>query len=157
VLAPGAPDQPLQLIDARDLARWMLDAFQDGHRGVFNAVSHTGHATMGSLLEACRDVTGSRAELVWVPAGEVLAAEIEPWTELPIWMAPGTEGDSLHHANVERAYAAGLRPRPVEQTVSDTWSWLRERGLEAPQRPDRPPVGLSLEREQALLASWRSR
>src|SRR4051795_13001103 len=96
VLAPGTPEQPLQVIDARDLARWLLDAWRDGHRGVFNVVSRSGHATMGSLLEACRAVTGSRAELVWVPAAEVLAAGIEPWTELPIWMAPGTDGVALH-------------------------------------------------------------
>jgi 2'-hydroxyisoflavone reductase len=151
VLAPGAPDQPLQLIDARDLARWLLDAWQAGHRGEFNAVSRTGHATMGSLLEACRDATGSQAELVWVPAAQILAAGIEPWTELPIWMAPDTDGIALHHADVERAYAAGLRPRPIEATVADTWNWLQRVGLQPPQREDRPPVGLAPEREEAVL------
>jgi nucleoside-diphosphate-sugar epimerase len=157
VLAPGTPDQPLQLIDARDLAHWLLDAWEAGHRGVFNAVSRTGHATMGSLLEACRGVTGSGAELVWVPADEILEAGIEPWTELPIWMAPGTEGDSLHHANVERAYAAGLRPRPIEDTVADTWAWLQNAGLQPPQREDRPSVGLAPEREEAVINRSRQK
>jgi 2'-hydroxyisoflavone reductase len=156
VLAPGPPDQPLQLVDARDLARWLLDAWQAGHRGAFNVVSRTGHATMESLLEACRDATGSGAELVWIPPDEVLAAGIEPWTELPIWLPPDSEAIGLHHGDVERAYAAGLRPRPVEQTVADTWSWLNRVGLQPPQREDRPPVGLSPEREGAVLAS-RSR
>ena len=157
VLAPGSPDQPLQLIDARDLARWLLDAWQAGHRGAYNAVSRTGHATMGSLLGACRDVAGSGAELVWTPAEQVLAAGVEPWTELPIWMAPGTDGDSLHHGDVERAYAAGLRPRPVQDTVADTWEWLRSSGLRAPQREDRPPVGLAPEREEAVLNPSRQK
>jgi 2'-hydroxyisoflavone reductase len=157
VLAPGSPEDPLQLIDARDLAHWLLDAWHDGHRGTFNAVSRTGHATMGSLLEACRDVTGSGAELVWVPADEVLAAGIEPWTELPIWMAPDSDGIALHRADVERAYAAGLRPRPIEQTVADTWAWLQERGLQPPQREDRPPVGLAPEREEAVLNRSRQK
>jgi 2'-hydroxyisoflavone reductase len=157
VLAPGSPDQPLQLIDARDLAHWLLGAWPGGHRGAFNVVSRTGHATMGSLLEACRAATGSRAELVWVPADEILEAGIEPWTELPIWMAPGTEGIGLHHGDVERAYAAGLRPRPIEQTVADTWTWLQERGLQAPQREDRPPVGLAAEREEAVLNRSRQK
>jgi nucleoside-diphosphate-sugar epimerase len=158
VLAPGSPDQPLQLIDARDLARWLLDAWQGGHRGAFNVVSRSGHATMGSLLEACRDVTGCRAELVWVPADDVLAAGIEPWTELPIWMAPGSDGIALHHADVERAYATGLRPRPIQETVAETWAWLlQERGLEAPQRDDRPPVGLAPEREEAVLNRSRQK
>ena len=157
VLAPGAPGQPLQLIDARDLARWLLDAWQAGHRGAFNVVSRSGHATMGSLLEACRDATGSDAELVWVPAEDVLAAGIEPWTELPIWMAPDSDGIALHHGDVERAYAAGLRPRPIEQTVADTWAWLQERGLQPPQRADRPPVGLAPEREEAVLNPSRQK
>ena len=157
VLAPGSPGQPLQLIDARDLAQWLLAAWQAGHRGVFNAVSRTRHATMGSLLEACRGVTGSRAELVWVPADEILEAGIEPWTEPPIWMAPGTDGDALHHANVERAYAASLRPRPIQDTVADTWAWLQDRGLQPPQREDRPPVGLAPEREEAVLAQNRQK
>jgi 2'-hydroxyisoflavone reductase len=157
VLAPGTPDQPLQLIDARDLAGWLLDAWAAGHRGVFNVVSRSGHATMGSLLEACRTVTGSRAELVWVPADDVLAAGIEPWTELPIWMAPGTDGIGLHHGDVERAYAAGLRPRPIEDTVADTWAWLQDTGLHAPQRDDRPPVGLAPQREEAVLNRSRQK
>src|SRR4051812_42742768 len=142
VLPPGAPDQPLQVIDARVLARWLLDAWPDGHRGVFNVVSRSGHATMGSLLDACRDVTGSGAELVWVPAERVLAAGVEPWTELPIWLAPDSEDIGLHHADVERAYAAGLRPRPVEETVSDVWAWLESCGR-PPQRADRLPPGLA--------------
>jgi 2'-hydroxyisoflavone reductase len=157
VLAPGRPDQPLQLIDARDLAGWLLDAWEAGHRGVFNVVSRSGHATMGSLLEACRAVTGSRAELVWVPADEVLAAGIEPWTELPIWMAPGTDGLALHHGDVERAYAAGLRPRPIEDTVADTWAWLQDTGLHPPQRDDRPPVGLAPQQEEAVLDRYRQK
>jgi nucleoside-diphosphate-sugar epimerase len=157
VLAPGPPDEPIQVIDARDLARWLLDAWQAGHRGAFNVVSRSGHATMGSLLEACRAVTGSDAELVWVPADDVLAAGIEPWTELPIWMAPGTDGIALHRADVERAHAAGLRPRPIEDTVADTWTWLQDIGLRAPQRDDRPAVGLAAEREEAVLDRSRQK
>jgi hypothetical protein len=92
-----------------------------------------------------------------VPAEDVLAAGIEPWTELPIWMAPGSDGIALHHGDVERAYAAGLRPRPIERTVADTWAWLQERGLQRPQREDRPPVGLAPEREQAVLDRSRQK
>jgi nucleoside-diphosphate-sugar epimerase len=151
VLAPGRPDAPLQLVDARDLAAFVLDAWVAGERGPFNVVSRAGHATMGSLLEACREVTGSGAELVWVPEDELLAAGIEPWTELPIWLAESSVDIALHRADVERAYAAGLRPRPVRETVADTWAWLRTAGLQPPQRPDRPRLGLDPERERAVL------
>lgn len=152
VLAPGTPDQPLQIIDARDLARWLLDAWHEGRHGTFNVVSRSGHATMGSLLEACRDVTGSQAEFVWTPAKQILAAGIEPWTELPIWLDPDGDDIGLHHLGVERAHAAGLRPRPIEDTVADTWAWLQSRDLRPTQRPDRSPVGLSRARERAVIS-----
>jgi len=152
VLAPGHPDQPLQLIDARDLARWLLDAWRTGHRRAFNVVSRSGHATMGSVLEACRTVARSDAELVWVPAERLLEAGIEPWTELPLWLAPDSDDTGLHFGDVERAYTTGLEPRSIQSTVADTWAWLLSRNLRPTQRPDRPPVGLSAERERAVLA-----
>jgi len=151
VLAPGDPAAPLQLIDARDLASWLLDAWRDGHSGAFNVVGRSGEATMGSVLEACREATGARAQLVWVPAERVLAAGLEPWIELPLWLASEGDAIGLMHADVERAHAAGLKPRPVGETVADTWRWLEGRDLQPAQRPDRPRVGLSPERERLVL------
>jgi len=155
VLAPGPPDLPLQYVDARDLARFVLDAARAGRSGPFNVVSRGGHATMRSLLEACRAATSAReAALTWVDADTVLAAGIEPWTELPIWLPPDHEYAGLHAANVERAHGAGLRCRPVEETVADTWSWLASLPGPAPLRPDLPPPGLDEARERAVLDAW---
>jgi len=85
---------------------------------------------------------------------DVLAAGIEPWTELPIWLPPDHEYAGLHAANVERAHGAGLRCRPVEETVADTWSWLASLPGPAPLRPDLPPPGLDEARERAVLDAW---
>jgi nucleoside-diphosphate-sugar epimerase len=153
VLAPGPPELPLQLIDARDLAAFLLDAPRAGHHGPFNAVSRRGNATMGSLLEACRDVAGAAGtELRWTEPAVIAAAGIEPWTELPIWIPPGHEAEAMHGSNVERAHAAGLRCRPATDTVADTWAWLRSLDGPPPVRADRPAPGLSPERERAALA-----
>ncbi|MFF2013736.1 NAD-dependent epimerase/dehydratase family protein [Streptomyces sp. NPDC058195] len=152
VLAPGTPDVELQYIDARDLANWLLDTARYGLHGPYNLVSRTGHATMGQLLDACVRATGSGAELRWTPAETILAAGVEPWNDLPVWLPPGELYDTLHRGDVERAYASGLRCRPVEETVADTWKWLEELGGRAPQRPDRPEVGLDPEVEARLLA-----
>lgn len=152
VLAPGTPDLPLQYIDARDLATWLLDAGERDLAGPYNLVSRSGQATMGRLLDACVRATGSDAELRWTDAGPILAAGVEPWTDLPIWLPPGEVYDAIHGNDVERAYATGLRCRPVEETVADTWAWLEEQGGVAPQRPDRVPVGLDPEVEAKLLA-----
>ncbi|MFE0376069.1 NAD-dependent epimerase/dehydratase family protein [Streptomyces inhibens] len=151
VLAPGPRELALQYVDARDLAEWTLDAVQAGLGGAYNLVSEAGHATMGDLLESCVKVTGADAELRWTAPEDVLAAGIEPWTELPIWLAPGEMRDAIYGANVSKAVAAGLRCRPVAETVADTWAWLQTIGVVAPQRPDRPAVGLAPDKEAAAL------
>lgn len=156
VLAPGPRDLPLQLVDARDLARFVLDAATAGHGGPFNVVSRRGHATMGSLLEACRAAAGAPGvRLRWVDPAAIVAAGIAPWTELPVWIPPGHEYAGLHAANVERAHAAGLRCRPVEETVADTWAWLASLDGPPPLRRDLPPPGLDRERERAVLVDLR--
>ncbi|MGW1378828.1 NAD-dependent epimerase/dehydratase family protein [Streptomyces sp. NPDC002446] len=151
VLAPGPRDMALQYVDVRDLAEWTLDALEAGRGGAYNLLSEIGHATMGELLESCVKVTGSDAELRWTEPEDVLAAGIEPWIELPVWLAPGELRDAFYGADVAKALAAGLRCRPVSETVADTWSWLRSIGGTAPQRPDRPVVGLAEEKEAAAL------
>lgn len=158
VLAPGPADLELQYADARDLARFVLDAATAGQGGPFNVASRRGHATMASLLEACRSVAGAAdARLTWVDPEAVVEAGIEPWTELPIWLPPDHEYAGMHAANVERAHAAGLRCRPVEQTVVDTWAWLSALGGPAPLRDDLDPPGLDPARERAVLEDWHAR
>jgi 2'-hydroxyisoflavone reductase len=152
VLCPAPPDLPLQYVDARDLARWMLD----GATGTFNAVGPPGHATMGTLLEACRAATGGRARLVWADPGFVQDQGVEPWQDLPIWIPDGHEYRGMHAANVDRALAAGLSVRPVEETVRDTWEWLLAVDKRPALREDLPPVGLDPDRERAILGAWRS-
>jgi 2'-hydroxyisoflavone reductase len=153
VLAPGPADQPLQLIDARDLACFTLDAAVAGRSGPFNTVSRRGHATMRTLLEAGLAATGADATLRWVAPERILTAGIEPWTELPIWLPPDHEYAALHAADVERAHAAGLRTRPVAETVADTWAWLEQVDRDPPLRADLPAPGLDPDREQALLSA----
>ncbi|MFF3497701.1 NAD-dependent epimerase/dehydratase family protein [Streptomyces sp. NPDC003247] len=153
VLAPGPRDLPLQYVDVRDLAEWILGAVERGASGPYNLMSPQGHATMGGLLDACVRATGSAAELRWAAPRVILDAGIEPWTQLPVWVPPGSDlHDALHSADVSRAVAAGLSCRPVEDTVADTWRWLRGLGGTAPQRPDRTRKGLAPEVEAAVLA-----
>ncbi|MFD4992392.1 NAD-dependent epimerase/dehydratase family protein [Cellulosimicrobium cellulans] len=164
VLAPGPEDLPLQYVDARDLAAFALDAALAGASGPVDVVSTAGHTTMGELLAACVAATADDAaaagnppaELVWVEPEAVLAAGIEPWSQLPVWLPPGELHDALHGSDTSRAYALGLRPRDVRETVRDTWAWLRAldaAGEATPQRADRPAVGLPPDLEAATLAA----
>lgn len=151
VLAPGPRDRPLQYIDCRDLAAWMLAAAQRGLGGPVNTVSRPGHATIGSLLEAAREVTGSRANLVWAAPEVIEEAGIEPWTELPVWAPSDGEYAGLHSADVSAAYASGLACRAVTETVADTWRWLQAEGWPPPP-PGRPAPGLDPGKERDALA-----
>ncbi|WP_432135673.1 NAD-dependent epimerase/dehydratase family protein [Streptomyces sp. bgisy154] len=154
VLAPGPRELPLQYVDVRDLAAWLLGAVEQGLSGPYNLMSAQGHATMGELLDACAAVTGSGAVLRWADPRVILDAGIEPWTQLPVWVPPGSDlHDALHSADVSRALATGLSCRPVAETVADTWRWLREIGGTAPMRADRSPKGLDPELEAKVLAS----
>ena len=137
VLAPGPPDLPLQYIDCRDLAAWLLHAADAGTGGVFNTVSKPGQATMRGLLEAAKAATGSTARLVWVPPDVIERAGIAPWTELPVWVPPDSELIGLHTGDVSAVYAAGLHCRPIEANRVRHLGLAPGRGR--PAIPARPP------------------
>ena len=155
VIAPGPATMPLQYIDARDLAQWMIDCAERGVGGVFNAVGPVGDATMGAFLDAVCRVTRSSAELVWFTPEQIDAAGIVPWTELPVWVPPTGPLAGLHNCNVNAARRAGLHCRPIRETVEDTWTWLQDEGP-PPQREDRPTHGLDPQREIDILAAHPS-
>ena len=153
VLCPGPRSRPLQYIDGRDLANWLLLAAEKGLGGAYNTVSQPGHTTIGELLETARLVTGSQADLVWVAPSVIENATIASWSELPIWLPPEGEAAGLHAADVTAAHAHGLRCRPVAETIRDTWQWLQAEG--DPVALYDGSVGLPPEREQAILATLR--
>ena len=127
VLAPGSPDQPLQIVDARDLGAWLVAVAERRIAGVFNATGPEERLTLGGALE--RIAPG--AHIVWVDEQAILDAGVEPWTELPLW-APGEDFAWLCRVHVARALAAGLTFRPLEETARDTLAWSREAGEQRP-------------------------
>jgi 2'-hydroxyisoflavone reductase len=144
VLGPGEPSDPVQFVDVRDLGAWILRATEAGLSGAYNATGES--MPFVRLLEECRDVSGSDAELVWVPSDKLLAAGAEPWMGVPLWIAiPGWE--AANRVDVSKAAAAGLRFRPVAETIRDTLDWNAER-----EWPPAEGVGLSPEQERELLA-----
>jgi 2'-hydroxyisoflavone reductase len=147
VLVPAPPDAAAQVIDARDLAGWIVRAAEDGLAGTFNAVDRP--TTRGALLETCRRVAGPDAELVWVDSGFVAEHEVEEWMELPLWLHDPAYAGMLS-VDPSAALAAGLQPRPLEETVRDTLAWIRDGA------PD-GPAGLDREKERRVLAAWDAR
>ncbi|MFI5285483.1 MAG: NAD-dependent epimerase/dehydratase family protein [Candidatus Dormibacteria bacterium] len=152
VLAPGPRDIAIQYIDARDLAAFAIDTALNG---AVNVLSRPGHTTMSEVLALCREVTGSTASFTWVDAEFLLANNVAPWTELPIWVPPIGDMAAFYTCDSSLALRSGLACRPARNTVQDTWSWLLEHpGWEQTVRANRSRVGMDPEREAALLAAW---
>ncbi|MFI9848164.1 NAD-dependent epimerase/dehydratase family protein [Nonomuraea sp. NPDC051941] len=137
MLAPGPADTPLQYIDARDLASWMLASAENGVGGASNVAGPPGQVTIGELLATALAVTGADAELVWAPA-ELLEEERFPLgMEFGLRYLNDPAPTGIHDADVGAALAAGLTCRPLRDTLADTWAWLRAEG-DPPTRPDAP-------------------
>jgi 2'-hydroxyisoflavone reductase len=151
VLAPESPDYAVQLIDARDIARFALAMAERRQGGVFNLCAPATPYPMVQILESCRTVTGSAATFTWVSAEFLRAHGLDAEEALPYWEAP--EYVAFTRFDPSKALAAGLHVRPLEESIRDTWSWDRAR-LDSPLRDG---VGVSLDREAELLAAWRAR
>jgi len=149
VLAPEPADQPVQLVDARDLAAWCLDAVEAGRTGTVNATGAP--TTMRALLEELREALPGDAWLRWVEEAELLAAGVEPWEELPLWLAPSAHPDLRGFLAVDASRAA-IPARPLAQTARDTLAWVRERPGPPVGTRAATPAGISRGRERELLA-----
>ena len=148
VLAPGDPTAPAQLIDARDLADWMLSLIERGVTGTFNATGPAGPLTLGDCLERIRRAVGGNARLTWVSEEFLKAQGVEPWMQMPLWLP--TADRAFAAVSIARALTAGLRIRPLEDTARDTLAW--ERSLVPDPRPTSPAI--TAEREAELLEAW---
>jgi 2'-hydroxyisoflavone reductase len=149
VLAPGAHSLPIQVIDARDLAEWTLDLVEKAVPGTFNAITPTPPFGFGDLLDATvRAVGPADTTLTWVDAAW-LREQGETYSSLPLW----TEGEPewTLAADPTKALAAGLSPRPLTETIADTWDWVTQK-----QPAPVPGWGIATEREAELLAAWHS-
>jgi 2'-hydroxyisoflavone reductase len=150
VLVPGHPADPIALIDARDLARFACSSAV----GVFEAGGPDARDTWGDLLAACAAATGSSPRFVQVDSEWLAGEGVGFWTELPLWI-PQSLGPGLWRHDGAPAAAAGLRWRPLAETVADTWAW--QQAVEGGWRPTAATPGLAPEREVELLAAWASR
>jgi 2'-hydroxyisoflavone reductase len=154
VLAPAPPESPVQFVDARDLAGWMLHLIEARVGGTYHATGPAEPLDLGGVLEACRVAAGREARVVWVDEAFLLERGVTPWTELPLWV-PAAASD-FARIDCSRARAVGLRFRPLADTVRDTLDWELAHPLEA--RPPRPALGgpgpLEASREAELLGEW---
>ncbi len=149
ILAPAPADYPVEFTDVRDLAGWMVRVAEERIAGVFNVSGPDEPATLGALLETCRAISGSDAQIRWADDGFLQKNEVQPWSQLPLWIGNGPENAGFSRFDCRRAIAAGLTFRPVAETVASTLAWAQGRSADHQWR-----AGLTPEREAALLTQW---
>lgn len=155
VLAPGPAGAPVQFIDVRDLAEWMIRLVGEGMSGTFNATGPATPLTMRGLVEACRGVAAPGTRVTWVHGSFLIEQGVRPWTDLPLWLPPSMH--ALSQLDSGRAVARGLTFRPLADTVRDTLEWELATPPEARRWKPRIPMPgpLDPERESELLAAWQ--
>lgn len=152
VLAPARSDYLVQIIDARDLAGWILTMVEAHQTGVYNATGPAHPLTLGNVLDTCRTVSGSDAHTTWVTEQFLLDQHVEPWMQLPLWVPESDPANAGFSAvNCHKAIAAGLTFRPLAATVRDTLAW------DATRPPDHEwRAGITRKRETELLQTWHA-
>ncbi|GHE37163.1 isoflavone reductase [Streptosporangium violaceochromogenes] len=147
VLAPGDPADPIQVIDGRDMAAWIVSMAGKAVSGAFHAVSPAPPFSFGDMLEAiASEVAPPGTTLTWA-GQDFLLAEGEDGRSLPLW----SEGDAwtaVNTASPAAAFAAGLTPRPLSRSIREIRACEASFSVEGTLTPAR---------EAELLARWRSR
>jgi len=147
LLAPGDPEQKVQFIDVRDLAEWSIAMVETRQIGVYNAKGPADTLPIRQVLERCREVSESDAQFEWVDEQFLLAHEVVPYLQLPLWVPREMVGFS--RVDCRKAIAAGLHFRSLTETIQDTLTWDATRPASYTLR-----AGLTPEREQQLLHVW---
>lgn len=154
VLAPGNPDDPVQFIDVRDLAAFMLLTVEQQRTATFSVVGPSERLSVRGMLEGCIAALESKATLTWADAEFLASQEVQPWMQMTVWVPPDSEFGGLGAVDGSAAWSAGLITRPVGETAKDTLTWWS--ALPEPRRKE-PRAGLSAEREVEVLAAWHGR
>ena len=154
VLAPGAPTDPVQFIDARDLAEWTIRMAEAKQTGIYTATGPAEPLTMGGMLDGIQRGIGSKAELVWVDADFLKAQKVSEWSDMPVWVPPVGEMAGFASRDIRRALDKGLTFRQVADTARDTLAWFK---AQPAARQATLRAGLKPAREAEVLAAWASR
>jgi 2'-hydroxyisoflavone reductase len=151
VLAPGSPDDPVQFIDARDLAEWTIRMVENRETGIYNAIGPAAPLGMGDMLEGIKVALKSDANFTWVNEDFLTEQKVEPWSDMPVWT--GKQG-GLARTKIERALVKGLTFRPLAETAHDTFAWFKSLPLD---RQSHLHAGVRREREAEVLAAWKKK
>jgi 2'-hydroxyisoflavone reductase len=148
VLAPGAPTDPVQFIDAQDLAEWTIRMAENRDTGIYNATGPAKPLGIGEMLDQIKGALKSDAKFTWVPAEFLGQQKVEAWSDMPVWAG---DESGLARTNINRALGKGLTFRPLTETARDTLAWFKSQPQD---RQSKMKAGITPEREAEVLAAW---
>src|SRR5436190_13360783 len=149
VLAPGTSSDPVQFIDARDLAEWTIRMVENRETGIYNATGPSKQLGVGGMLDGIKQAEKSNATFTWVNEEFLTQQKVDAWSDMPVWA--GKES-GIARTNISRALSKGLTFRPLADTARDTLAWFKS----LPQdRQSKLRAGLTPEREAEVLATWK--
>jgi len=151
VLAPGIPTDPVQFIDARDLAEWTIRMVENRETGIYNATGPAKPLAIGEMLDQIKGAFNSDATFTWVPADFLEKQKVEAWSDMPVWTG---EESGMARTNITRALSKGLTFRPLAETARDTLIWFKSQPQD---RQSKFRAGLTPEREKEVLAAWKKK
>src|SRR5215471_17016276 len=154
VLAPGSPTDPVQIIDARDLAEFVIRVCEERTTGVYNCTGPRSTLTIAEMLGGVRSVMSTDAYLTWVDAPFLEKHNVSSWVDMPVWVPSGGESGGFARRNISRAVSKGLTFRPLASTAKDTLEFYES---EPEERKAKLRAGLAPEREKEVLAAWHGR
>lgn len=149
IAVPGAPTDPFQIIDVRDLAAWLVMVVENQTIGKFNAVGPDPAMTWGTVIDACQKATKTPSQITWIP-GEFMAKNSN--IEFPIWAPYVGDTKGFHTWKNARAVKAGLRFRPITTTVSETLHWYQG---QLKEEKGRTRMAFTAEQEATILKLWK--
>ncbi|MBJ6760277.1 NAD-dependent epimerase/dehydratase family protein [Myxococcaceae bacterium JPH2] len=152
VLAPGDGEDPVQFIDVRDLAAWLIHGVERKLTGTFNATGPQEPVPMRALLDTCKQATGSDARFTWADSAFLTKQKVNAWSDMPVWISRTSEEKGMGRVGITRALAQGLTFRPTADTVRDTLAWFKTL---PPARQAKLEAGIADAREREVLAAWR--
>lgn len=146
VLAPEKPEVPVQIIDVRDLSDFIIKLVEDEASGIYNTTGPDYELTLGAMLETCKQVSGSDANVRWASVEFLKKNNVQEWSDMPVWVPDNEENQGFSRMNISKGIKAGMKFRSLEDTVRDTLAWANTRPADHEWR-----AGLKSEREQELL------
>jgi 2'-hydroxyisoflavone reductase len=153
-LAPGDGKDPVQWIDVRDLAAWMITLVEHDTSGTFNALGPAGGLAMATFLDGIAKGVSAKPKLTWVPSAFLDQHKVSAWSDMPVWIPSDGDDKYLTRIDIARGVATGLRFRPVADTARDTLAWWK---TQPPERQAKLRAGLDAERERTVLAAWHDK